>query len=120
MIEGTVHKGSMMGRKIGFPTINVSFDRVELPFGVYGAKVQTPLGTFKGALHFGPRHVINSPEALLEVYLLDFAGDIYNKKVIISVFDKIRDTANFDSLDSLKKQIHYDVEAVRALPIFLN
>ena len=119
-IEGTVMKGSLMGRRLGFPTINVAFASTDLPFGVYAARVFVPDGAYKGALHFGPRKVLGLMEASLEVHLLDFSGDLYGQKVTIEVTEKIRDTKDFDNMDALKRQIRYDVDAVRATDIPLN
>jgi riboflavin kinase/FMN adenylyltransferase len=119
-IDGTVMKGVLMGRKMGFPTINVAYDSTDLPFGVYAVRVYTPAGVYKGALHFGPRKVMNFMEPSLEVHLLDFSGDLYGQKVKIEVFEKIRDTRDFDDMENLKRQIRYDVDAVRATEIPLK
>ena len=119
-VVGTVMKGLLMGRKMGFPTINVAYDRTDLPFGVYAARVYTSLGIYKGALHFGPRKVLNLSEPSPEVHLLDFSGDLYGQEVKIEVIEKIRPTENFDDMDALKKQIRFDVDAVRATDIPLQ
>ena len=113
-IIGTVMKGAMLGRKMGFPTINVVYDVLELPYGVYVSRVWTDNGAYKGALHFGPRRILNVEEPALEVHLLDFSGDLYGQKVKIDVLEKIRDTQDFENMESLKKQIRLDVDAVRA------
>ncbi len=119
-IEGTVMKGILMGRKMGFPTINVAFDSTDLPFGVYAARVYTSYGIFKGAMHFGPRKVLGLMEPTLEIHLLDFSDDLYGQKVKIEVLEKIRDTKDFDDMDALKRQIRFDVDAVRATDIPLK
>lgn len=119
-ISGTVMKGVLMGRKMGFPTINVAYDSTDLPFGVYAVRVYTAAGVYKGALHFGPRKVLNLMEPSLEVHLLDFSDDLYGQKVKIDVFEKIRDTKDFDDMDAMKRQIRYDVDAVRATDIPLQ
>lgn len=119
-IVGTVMKGVLMGRKIGFPTINVVFDRTDLPFGVYSCRVYTPLGLYKGALHYGPRKVLNLTESALEVHLLDFSGSLYGEDVKVEVFEKIRDTQDFESMEILKKQIRLDVGSVRSMDIPLT
>lgn len=116
-IDGTVMKGLLMGRKMGFPTINVAFGATDLGFGVYATRVYTSLGVYKGALHYGPRKVLGLMEASLEVHLLDFSGDLYGQKVKIEVLEKIRDTKDYDDMDALKRQIRYDVDAVRATDI---
>jgi len=121
-ISGTVMKGTLMGRKMGFPTINVAFDSTDLPFGVYAVRVSIldTTGVYKGALHYGPRKVLGLMEPSLEVHLLDFSDDLYGQKVKIDVFEKIRDTRDFDDMDALKRQIRYDVDAVRATDIPLK
>ncbi len=119
-ISGTVMKGVLMGRKMGFPTINVAYDSTDLPFGVYASRVYTSGGVYKGALHFGPRKVLGLVEPTLEVHLLDFSGDLYGQEVKIEVLEKIRDTQDFEDMDALKRQIRYDVDAVRATDIPLQ
>lgn len=101
----------MVGRKLGFPTINV-LGQHELPFGVYVSAVTTSKGTYKGALHFGPRVVLGIHHPTLEVHLLDFSGDLYDETVHIDVYNKIRDVQTFDNLEHLKAQIEKDVEQV--------
>lgn len=119
-IHGTVMKGTMMGRKMGFPTLNIAYDSLSLPFGVYGCRVYTSLGIYKGALHFGPRKVLNLMEPSLEVHLLDFSGDLYGENVKVEVFEKVRDTADFSDMNLLKRQIRFDVEDVKAMDISLS
>ncbi len=119
VIEGTVVKGALMGRKIGFPTINVLYTDLDMPYGIYVSKVHTPLGVYKGALHFGPRLVFGIEEPSLEVFLLDFNDDLYGQKVTVEVYEKIRDVRNFDNMDSLKRQIRLDVESVRESELVL-
>ena len=51
----------------------------------------------------------------LEVYLLDFTGDLYGQRVTVRFMAKLRDEAKYDSLDALVSQIHADVAATRRL-----
>lgn len=120
-------KGQMVGHKIGFPTINIAYSgNLDLSFGVYAAVVdifdredkELIKGTYKGALHFGPRAVLGLSEPSLEVHLLDFADEeLYGRQVKVEIFDKIRDTKNFDNMQQLKHQIRLDVEAVREIKL---
>jgi len=116
-LRGVVLRGAMLGRKINFPTINIGYGSLDLPFGVYVSRVQTLLGVYKGALHFGPKSIAGTAEPSLEIHLLDFSGDLYGAEVRIEIFNKIRDVMSFDDLESLKKQIALDVESVRATVI---
>jgi riboflavin kinase / FMN adenylyltransferase len=113
-VRGVVLKGAMLGRKINFPTINIGYSALDLPYGVYVSRVKTPFGVYKGALHFGPKSVTGSDEPSLEVHLLDFSGDLYGAQVDVEIFEKIREIRTFDNMESLKKQIRLDVESVRA------
>jgi len=114
-VQGIVVKGTMIGKKIGFPTINIEYDRLDIPFGIYVSKVHTPDGLYNGAMHFGPKETMGITEPSLEVYLLDFSGDLYGQSVTVDVYEKIRDVKGFDTLDALKKQIRLDVDHVRAV-----
>jgi FAD synthase len=113
VVRGVVLKGAMMGRKINFPTINVAYDCLDLPYGVYVSRVHTPLGAYKGAMHYGPRSLQGAEEPSLEVHLLDFSGDLYGSDVTVEIYGKVREVRNFESRESLKKQIRLDVEYVR-------
>lgn len=117
ILLGEVVKGTSTGRLLGFPTINVPCASDALGFGVYACLVTTPLGVFKGALHFGPRRVLGIDEPQLEVHLLDFSGDLYGVEVKIEIFKKLRDTMDFVDLEVLKKQMGVDVEEVKRLTI---
>ena len=111
-IVGKVIHGTSGGKKIGFPTVNVATQDLDLPFGVYACKVHAD-GVYKGALHFGPRRILDLMEPALEVHLLDFDGDLYGREVKIEVLTKIRTTRDFADMETLKKQIKLDVEAIR-------
>ena len=114
-IYGTVVHGTAQGQKIGFPTINVVTPGLVLDFGVYACRVTVADDIYNGAMHFGPRRVLNLMEPLLEIHLLDFKGDLYDQKVKVDIFNKVRGTEDFENMDSLKEQIKKDVEAVKIL-----
>jgi len=118
-LSGKVVRGKLLGRELGFPTINVLGPH-DLPFGVYVSVVTTSKGRYKGALHFGPREVINIAKASLEVHLLDFEGDLYDETVTIDVYNKVRDVQRFSDLESLKDQIAKDVEQVALAEVPLD
>ncbi len=116
-VVGIVKEGEKVGRKIGFPTINLDYNGLDLAYGVYASKVITPVGVYKGAVHYGPRKILNLVEPCFEVYLLDFSGDLYGQKVEVEVLDKLRDTMDFDDMNLLKEQIKKDVELVKLMTI---
>jgi len=110
-ISGKVIHGAQLGRKLGFPTANVHM-RHERPAltGVYAVK----LDGLNGVANLGVRPTIAGvPKLLLEVHLLDFDGDLYDKHVHVEFFHKIRDEMKFDGLDALKAQIAKDAQVAR-------
>jgi len=82
--------------------------------GVYAVRVNG-LGerTYNGAANFGVRPTFGGRRAVLEVHLLDFAGDVYGKNVSVEIVDKLRDEQRFDSVDALTRQITDDVGRAR-------
>ncbi len=120
-IAGKVVKGQQLGRNLGFPTCNVQLNRRSLPLhGVYAcqARITTADGEhfdWPGAANIGYRPTVSQRrEAVLEVHLLDFQGDLYGAEMTVVFRHKVRDEEKFDSLEALKAQIARDVDQVRA------
>lgn len=112
-IAGVVIHGNQNGRKIGFPTANMSLnsDNKFLPqLGVYLTEVHVQLGTFYGLTNMGYRPTLNKDEGIhIETHILDFDGDIYGQKIDIRFIEKIRSEKRFDSFEDLKNQIAADL-----------
>ena len=102
-----------MGRSIGYPTINLEVADSALECGVYPCEVEFGGKEYKGAMHFGPSKVTGKKDPSFEIHLLDFNGDLNEGEVNIKVYDKIRETMDFEDLESLKKQIGNDVKKIR-------
>ncbi len=107
-IKGKVKKGSQKASKMGFPTANIDLKDETLAPGIYAGRVFFEDGNYKGALYVGK---IN-PQ-ILEVHLIDFEGDLYDKEIEVAVYDKIRDDFNLDDEEKLKEMISNDVEMIR-------
>ncbi len=119
-IEGVVQHGDKRGRDLGFPTANLRLDGLHLPrFGVYAVLVDVldgpHRGTYHGAASLGERPTfgVNAPN--LEVYLLDFAGDLYGASISVALVAFQRGELAFDSVDDLVAQMEADVIQSRAL-----
>jgi riboflavin kinase/FMN adenylyltransferase len=67
------------------------------------------------ATNIGIRPMFESPEALIEAFILDYEGDLYDQEVRIRPLRKIRDEKKFESLDQLIAQIDQDCEKVREI-----
>ncbi len=105
-IKGVVKKGKQLGRKIGFPTMNIRVDDIILPKdGTYITKTY-----IKDKEFFSMSYVANN---LVETYLLGFNEFKYNFKIKIDFFKKIRENRNFNSLDELIAQLNEDLKCLR-------
>ncbi len=117
-ITGMVIHGDKRGRTIGFPTANIKTHAPYLypELGVYAVQMETESGTFDGVCNVGVRPTFYEEEKtpLIEVYLLDFDGDLYGETVHIKWFKKIRNEQKFNGLDELKVQIERDKQATLA------
>lgn len=112
-ISGKVIEGNKIGRKIGFPTANLEWDSdLLIPGnGVYVVKVLVDNKKYLGVLNIGNKPTVNSQPLLsMEVYLLNFSGDLYHKEIEIFFYEKIRDEIKFTGLEELKRQIAKDIE----------
>lgn len=111
-INGTVVHGDKMGRQLGFPTANIALHdpRKLIPAqGVYAVHVTVDGKQWKGALNIGTRPTFNGSELRIEVYILDFSGEIYGANIHVSFIEFIRADKKFDSVDALVIQIKDDV-----------
>jgi riboflavin kinase / FMN adenylyltransferase len=110
-IAGRVVHGAKRGRELGFPTANIHMkhERPALT-GVYAVK----LDGLNSVANLGVRPTIAGiPKLLLEVHVLDFNGDLYDKHVHVEFLHKIREEMKFESLDALKAQIAKDIIVAR-------
>lgn len=116
-ISGRVARGRQLGRRLGFATANLRMRRRVAPcYGVYAVRVRLPDGSERcGAANLGTRPVVSGDDCLLEVYLLDFDGDLYGRRIDVSFVAFIRPERDFDGLDALTRQMQADVAQVRAV-----
>jgi riboflavin kinase/FMN adenylyltransferase len=112
-ISGKVVHGNQNGRKIGFPTANMSLnaDNKFIPqLGVYLCKVHLEAGEYYGLTNMGYRPTLNKDEGIhIETHILGFDEDIYGQKIEIQFMEKIRSEKRFDSFEDLKSQISADL-----------
>ena len=117
-ILGTVRRGDQLGRKLGFPTANLSAHSEQFPpNGVYVAEAKLDGATFCGVANLGYRPTVSGEKSdrLLELHLFDFNKDIYGEDVEVRFVRYLRPEKKFDSLDELKAQIARDVQNARAV-----
>ena len=117
-ILGTVTHGDNLGKKIGFPTANLSAHSEQFPpNGVYAAKAWVDGELYRGVINLGVRPTVSGGKAerVLEIYLFDFNRDIYGHDVEVHFLKFLRPEKKFENLDALVQQIHQDVQQAREI-----
>jgi len=115
-ILGTVVAGDQLGRKLGFPTANLSAHSEQFPpNGVYAVEALRGEERLKGVVNIGVRPTIEnaSGQRVLELHLFDFAGDVYGEDIEVTFIQFLRGERKFAGLDELKAQIARDTNAAR-------
>jgi riboflavin kinase/FMN adenylyltransferase len=114
-VSGEVRHGDKRGRELGFPTANLSLDAAcGLRHGVYAVRVGLGERRYDGVANFGRRPMFDSGVVLLEVFLFDFEGDLYGRRIDVVFIDWIRDEAVFGSVDELVRAMNDDAAKARA------
>ena len=119
-VMGEVVKGDGRGRSIGFPTLNISLEAGAEPYrGIYAVKVRDAAvrggAPWSGAGYFGDRPTFDSERSFLEVHLMDFDGDLYDRLLMVEFVALIRPDRRFDSVEALTRQMKADCEKAKAL-----
>lgn len=117
-VEGVVEHGHKRGRELGYPTANISMAGLHLPrFGVYAVRIDIldgpHAGTYDGAASLGERPTFGGFAPNLEVYLLDFEGDLYGARASVALVDYLRPELKFDGIDALIAAMDDDVAKTR-------
>ena len=117
-ISGRVSHGDKRGRTIGFPTANVHLeDYMEPARGVYAIRAAIDTGDepvwLDGVANLGIRPMFETPESVLEVYIFDFAEDLYDRHLRVQLVEYLRPELMLDGLDALKSQIAKDCDQAR-------
>jgi len=113
---GKVVEGNKIGREIGFPTANVALDKVYIKpkDGVYICEVILGEDKFIGVANIGKRPTVTSDSSsTIEVHILDFDRNIYERDIEILFYNHLRDERKFTSKEELVEQINEDIKIVR-------
>lgn len=115
---GTVVHGDGRGRQLGFPTANILPEDPHklLPgYGVYIVTLHIACTLYAGLASYGVRPTIGQGLApQLEVYVLDFHGSLYNERLCLSFWKRVREELHFPDLGSLRRQMVADEAFCRA------
>jgi riboflavin kinase/FMN adenylyltransferase len=109
---GKVIKGKQLGRTIGFPTVNLDYDKKYIlpKGGVYYTVVEYYNKTYKAITNIGYNPTVEGGKLSVETYILDFDKQIYGEKIKINYINRIRDEVKFNTIDKLKQQLIKDKE----------
>jgi len=111
-LDGTVVSGDQRGGTLGYPTANIAMDaQLVCPrYGIYAGEARG----HRAAISIGTNPHYGGTERRIEPFLLDFEGDLYGQRLVVELWERLRDEAVFDSEEALIAQIAADVEATRA------
>jgi len=117
--EANVIGGDKIGRELGFPTANLKpiVDNKVIPGnGVYAVKVELDGNDYNGMMNIGFRPTVTEDsDRVIEVNILDFEGDIYNRNISVYFVTRLRDEIKFNSKNDLIKQIKIDREQTKKI-----
>jgi riboflavin kinase / FMN adenylyltransferase len=110
-LDGAVVAGDQRGGTLGYPTANLLLEPdLAVPrFGIYAGSARG----HRAAVSIGTNPHYGGTERRIEPYLLDFEGDLYGHRLVVELWQRLRDEAVFDSEEELVAQIARDVEATR-------
>jgi riboflavin kinase/FMN adenylyltransferase len=111
-LDGTVVLGDQRGGTLGYPTANLA-TLPELLVPAHGIYVGSARGR-RAAISIGVNPHYGGDERRIEPYLLDFEGDLYGQRLVVELWQRLRDERAFESEAELVAQIALDVEAARA------
>jgi riboflavin kinase / FMN adenylyltransferase len=110
-VEGTVVAGDARGGTLGYPTANLAVPRDLLvpAYGIYAGRA----GQNRAAVSIGVNPHYGGEERRVEAFLLDFEGDLYGRRLVIELWQRLREERAFASEQELIDQIGRDVEAAK-------
>ena len=113
-VEGTVVTGDARGGTLGFPTANLAVEPELLvpKNGIYAGAV----AGYRAAVSVGTNPHYGGEELRVEAFLLDFEGDLYGRRLVVELWQRLRGERVFESEEELVAQIARDVDETRVAP----
>lgn len=114
-LSGIVRSGMhAAGKDLNAPTANLELQYgVMVPDGVYAGYSEVDGSRYPAVLNIGAAPTYGVEEKRIEIHLIGFSGNLYDRTLSVTLIRKLRDICKFDSIDLLKQQISRDVEAAR-------
>jgi riboflavin kinase/FMN adenylyltransferase len=115
-LEGNVVHGDKRGRELGFPTANLAFrNDIRLGLGIYAVRLLINGHIANGVASYGTRPQFDNGAPRLEIYVLDFVGDLYGAHLFVEFVAFQRHERVFSDLGALLRQMHVDCQEARRL-----
>jgi riboflavin kinase/FMN adenylyltransferase len=116
-MAGPVEAGERVGRQLGFPTANIGVEPNKLipALGAYAGRARAPEGDFVAALSVGYRPTFGGTQLRVEAFLLDFEGDLYQKRIELRFIRYLHPDIKFPTTDDLVRRLHQDVADTRRI-----
>jgi riboflavin kinase / FMN adenylyltransferase len=115
-LDGVVVGGDQRGGTLGYPTANLAIQPglIVPAYGIYAGSALLDDGEIRrAAISIGTNPHYGGEERRIEPYLLDFDGDLYGRRLVVELWERLRDEQVFESEQELIDQIARDVEATR-------
>ncbi len=113
-IDGKIEAGRRIGSSIGFPTANISTDKLLPSYGVYATRALIGGTAYPAVTNVGTKPTVKADDtANVETFLLDYSGDLYGSDMRVCFAEKLRDEVKFADVEQLRAQIAKDSEAAR-------
>lgn len=123
IISGKVVQGDQYGKKLGYPTANIdrrqySWRKMKIRFGIYAGFVQilnlkSKILNHKAGIVIGPLDKHRLPK--IEAHLIGFKGNLYGKRITVSLKKYLRPFAKYKTIEELKKQIAADIKKIKLI-----
>ena len=117
-ILGSVIRGNLFARRLGFPTANINPHHEVIPaHGIYAVSVIFKRNKYGGVCYIGrqPTFLTQNTKTNIEVHIFNFNKKIYGKTLEIYFIKKIRDERRFKNIEELAAQIRKDVNSARSI-----
>jgi riboflavin kinase/FMN adenylyltransferase len=104
---------------MGFPTANLDIrqDRIIPGNGIYATWAYVDGKRYMASTNVGTRPTFEETERIVEAFILDYSGDLYDSEVTVEFAQRLRDELRFETVEALVAQIHEDVERTRQVLI---
>ena len=114
-ITGVVSHGKALGRKLGFPTLNIPYEngRAPLRTGVYFTKCRIKDAVYPSVTNVGTQPTFDGTSNICETYILGSCGELYGIEAEVSFLKFRRDERKFENADALYAAVHDDIAAAK-------